>query len=46
MKGLGIRRTAEVNQAQISKLAWKMITENDSLWVRVLSGKYLKGKDF
>lgn len=44
--GLGIRRTTEVNQALIAKLAWKMITEKESLWVRLLNGKYLKGRNF
>lgn len=44
--GLGIRRFAEVNHALISKQAWKMLTAKDSVWVQVLTGKYLKGRDF
>lgn len=30
----------------VSKLAWKVLIKNESLWVRVLSGKYLKRRDF
>lgn len=37
---------SEVNQALVSKLAWKMFTNCNSLWVRVLQGKYVKGRDF
>lgn len=44
--GLGIRMTSEVNQALLSKLAWKMISDKESIWVWVLSGKYLQGQDF
>lgn len=44
--GLGIKVTTEVNQALVSKLSRKVMTKNDSLWVRVLSGKYLKQQDF
>lgn len=41
--GLGIRLTSEANQALISKLSWKMMSDRNSLWVRVLQGKYVKG---
>lgn len=44
--GLGIRLTSEVNEALISKLAWKMLTDRQSLWVRDLHGKYVKGREF
>ena len=43
---VGIRRFSEINQALVAKLAWKMLTDRDSLWVRVLFGKYVKGRNF
>lgn len=44
--GLGIRLFSKMNKTLVSKLAWKMIIDLDSLWVRVLHGEYVKGRDF
>lgn len=41
-----MRLPSEVNLALGSKLAWVMLTKRDSLWVRVLRGKYLRGHSF
>ncbi|KAB1225192.1 hypothetical protein CJ030_MR1G016594 [Morella rubra] len=42
--GLGIRLFSDINTALVSKLAWFMISQKERLWVRVLGGKYLRGK--
>jgi len=44
--GLGLRKTAEVNQAFQSKLAWNLLTNQDSMWVRIMRKKYLAHQDF
>lgn len=36
----------EVNNSLISKLAWKVMRNDDSLWIKLLCSKYLKGKDW
>lgn len=37
---------SKINQALVSKLAWKILTKRDTLWVRVPLGKYVKGRSF
>lgn len=44
--GLGFRKFEEINLALLSKLAWRMAREDDSLWARTLRARYLKGKTF
>jgi len=44
--GLGLRKSAAVNQAFQGKLAWKILTKQDSLWVRIMRHKYLGQQDF
>lgn len=44
--GLGIRIVFDFNAALISKLSWIMLNHQDRLWVRVLGGKYLRGRTF
>lgn len=41
--GLNLKPARVINQAFILKLAWRMVTSQQSLWVRVLQGKYIKG---
>lgn len=38
--GLGFRRLKETNQAFMAKLAWRLQTQDSSLWSRVLKEKY------
>ena len=42
--GLGIHKTEDFNQALQIKLLWKIITELQNLWVRIITEKYLKRK--
>jgi len=44
MGGLGIRSMRQLNSAQLAKLGWRVITESESLWSRVLRTKYCKGR--
>lgn len=37
---------SDINKAMVSKLAWTMLTKKESLWVRVLGSKNLRGKSF
>lgn len=39
--GLGFQAVYDMNQALLSKLASKVATDEQSLWVRTLKGKYL-----
>ena len=34
--GLGIRKNDEVNRATITKLGWRILTDNDSIWVKIM----------
>uniref|UniRef100_A0A803NJP2 Reverse transcriptase domain-containing protein n=1 Tax=Cannabis sativa TaxID=3483 RepID=A0A803NJP2_CANSA len=44
--GLGFHTTEAINLAFLMKWAWKALTENSSLWSRVLNDKYIKDHDF
>lgn len=38
--GLGIRKLAEMNIAFLAKLGWRLMFEEDSLWIQVFKAKY------
>lgn len=40
--GLGLQNLKEMNEACIAKLCWKIKTGDDSLWSKVLCGKYYR----
>jgi len=42
--GLGLRSMRQVNTAFMMKLGWRLLTEQGSLWSRVLRSKYCKGR--
>lgn len=42
--GLGINSTRQLNAAFLTKLGWRMISEPESLWSRVLRHKYCSGR--
>ena len=44
--GRGIRKNEDVNRASIAKLGWKILTDNDSIWVRIMRDKYVKNDNF
>ena len=44
--GLGLRKTEAINKAFQCKLARKILTNEDSIWVRVMRAKYLKQQNF
>lgn len=44
--GLGFRSLQDINDALVSKLSWKMLTQKDCLWVKLLNCKYLKNCGF
>ena len=39
--GLGLRSLHQMNLAFLAKLCWRMLKEKESLWVRVVSQKYI-----
>lgn len=38
--GLGLRRAANMNKAMLAKTYWRLLTEPDNLWSKVIRGKY------
>lgn len=44
--GLGIRPAAVFNKAAMAKLAWKIISEPDNWWVKLVILKYLRTNNF
>ncbi|XP_074293350.1 putative mitochondrial protein AtMg00310 [Silene latifolia] len=44
--GLGFRSFTEFNLALLGKQAWRMITDQECLMVRVLGGKYFSNRSF
>ena len=41
--GLGLKRLHEMNVAFMAKVGWCLLTEPNSLWARVVFGKYIRG---
>ncbi|KAL3813124.1 hypothetical protein ACJIZ3_014392 [Penstemon smallii] len=44
--GLGFRKSVDFNRAHIAKLGWHCANKDNSLWVKLLDAKYLKGASF
>jgi len=42
MGGLGLRRAHDVNLAFQSKLAWKILRDNSSMWASIMRAKYIR----
>ncbi|KAG7615876.1 Ribonuclease H domain [Arabidopsis thaliana x Arabidopsis arenosa] len=41
--GLGIKRAQDMNKALLAKLGWRLLTDHQSLWARILRRKYKVG---
>jgi len=44
--GIGLRKIVAVNTTFQCKLAWKVLTNNESMWVQIMHNKYLQNQDF
>ena len=44
--GLGIRRSADMNNAFLAKLEWQVANRDDKPWVQYVVAKYLRGQSF
>lgn len=44
--GLGIRPSSWFNKAALAKLGWKILTDPNNWWVKLVTAKYLKRNDF
>lgn len=44
--GLVLKQFSKINQALLSKLGWKVASNEDSWWVKLLQSKYLRGSSF
>lgn len=44
--GLGIRSLTQLNRAQIAKLIWKLLEDQDCVWGAIMKAKYFKDKSF
>ncbi|XP_024195608.1 uncharacterized protein LOC112198716 [Rosa chinensis] len=40
--GLGIKKTADMNQAMLAKASWRLFQHDSGLWASIYSEKYLK----
>ncbi|KAJ8431324.1 hypothetical protein Cgig2_013540 [Carnegiea gigantea] len=43
--GLGLRSMRQLNSAYLMKLGWRLATEPNSLWVKILRTKHCKSRD-
>ena len=40
--GIGFRRFADFNLALIAKLGWKLLFDDNAIWVKALKAKYCR----
>lgn len=40
------KRFSDINTALLAKLAWKIASEEESMWTQILASKYLRGQSF
>lgn len=45
-EGLGIRKIQDINATLLAKLRWKVLTDLDNIWVKVVSVKNLTKGNF
>lgn len=38
--GVGLKRAEAMNKALVAKLAWRLLTEEEALWSRLVRSKY------
>ena len=43
---LTIRKNDEVNRATMAKLGWRILTDNDNIWAKIIRDKYVKNNNF
>lgn len=46
MGGLGFRKKEATNKAFLSKLVWRVMSDDDNLWIQIVKNKYLREKEF
>ena len=44
--GLEIRNNEDVNKTTITKLGWRILTNTNSIWARIMREKYIKNNNF
>ena len=44
--GPRIRRNEDANKASITKVGWRIVMDNDSIWARIMRDKYVKNNNF
>lgn len=44
--GLGFKSMRDMNETFITKLTWQISTKKNTLWIKVLHDRYLKGLEF
>lgn len=42
--GLGIRRLRDMNTVYVTNLGWRLCTDMDKIWVKLVRLKYLRGR--
>ena len=45
-EGLGMRRNEDVNKGSITKLGWRIFTDNHSISARIMRDKYIRNNNF
>lgn len=44
--GLGIKRNEDVNKVLMTKLGWRIFTNNDNILAKIMKDNYVKNNDF
>ena len=46
IRGLGIKKTEDMNRVLVAKLTWEVASNVEKPWVKMVQKKYVRGKNF
>ena len=46
VRGLSIKKTADMNKALVAKMTWNVVNNSDKMWVMAFKKRYVRNRKF